>query len=124
MKIIGGTFGPTGAVKIEGGTLHISGAESAARQAQQVVSITSSDKSEIYFGFLGFFLGALILMAVGWYFFHLLGALFGLALAAAGSFSKKKVTTAEIVFDDGGRVTVQGSARQINALYTFKSSGL
>lgn len=122
MRIVGGSFGTKGKFSMSpDGTLTVDGASHAQYKASQIRHLDTRQEKTKKFGFFSALIGVLLLGGIGFAFFGLVGAIAGILLAIVGSYYVKKTHYAEVEFDDGNRLLLEGSARGINLLVKHAS---
>lgn len=117
MKIIGGSFGLSGRLSIaKGGLLAISGDKSAQYPKASIANATAKVEKQRKFGFIGFFIGAILLSLLFGLFLGPLGVAIGIGLSLLGSFYSKKQNIVDLTFDDGKSLIIVGSKSDVKTL--------
>lgn len=120
MKIIGGSFGASGSLKIAGNNqIHIKSAQNATYPQDQIASISANTSKESKFGALGFIVGAIVLGSIGLALGGVIGLIIGILLSLAGSFYSKQTHGAVITFTDHKTTIITGSKANINQILSL-----
>jgi hypothetical protein len=120
MRIIGGSFGTRGTIKIGSHGVRIKASREATYPPGALVSVSARHERERRFAFLTFLLGLLILGTVFGLLLGPLGFLVALGLCIAGSFYGKSRYLVDMAFQDGSQLTLETSRRQADQLVQLK----
>ena len=116
MKIVGGSYGVTGKLRMEHGDLIIQSAAEKRIPCTHLARVNTSMRSERKFSALAFVIWAVIFTALGGLFLGPLGAIGGMVIATITSFSNQKTLCAEVTFTDGTTLSVEGWHYEIQKL--------
>ncbi|MCE0733503.1 hypothetical protein LWH48_12015 [Halomonas sp. G15] len=120
MRIIGGSFGTRGKVKIGSHGVHIKASREAVYPPGTLVSVSTRREKERHFAFLTFLLGLLFLGTIGFLILGPLGLLIALVLCIVGSFYGKTSYLVDMQFKDGQHLTLETTQRQADQLVQLK----
>lgn len=108
MRIVGGSYGAGGKLKLDEGFLVIDGAFMKRIPVSAASSVNASQRTERNFGVISFLISAVIFCSVGAYLVGNWGIAAGMIVATALAFTKKTVFMASVHFDDGTHVDAEG----------------
>ena len=118
MKIIGGSFGTTGKVRMNrnANTFAIKGTADANYRCSDIQNVDTSKTEDRRFSVLSFLLGIFILTPILTWLFNVFGLVAGIVISIVGSYVTKRSTSADVIFFDGKRITLQCSKAEVNEL--------
>ncbi|MCK2183502.1 hypothetical protein [Halomonas getboli] len=123
MKIIGGSFGPSGKAQLRNGKLEVMGLKNAKYGPDEVESVNVRQEVNRRFGVIGAIFGGLILAFLFGLFMGPFGWLVGFGLAIAGSFYSDKRFIADLEMTDGASLTLQPDRKAARQLVYLKDNG-
>ncbi|SDO73133.1 DNA polymerase III, epsilon subunit [Halomonas shengliensis] len=121
MRIIGGSFGTRGTIKIGSHGVRIKASREALYPPGTVTRVSTRQEKERRFGCLSFLVGLLLFGTLATLLLGPLGLISALVLCIAGSFYGTTRYLVDMVFKDGAHLTLETTRRQADQLVQLQS---